>query len=168
MDEKSEYIESGAEGIIKMKAKINNPLKWTAETPNLYTVLLVLKDKTDRVLEIESCKYGFRKVEIKGGQLLVNGQAILIKGVNRHEHDPDTGHYITPQSMLRDIELMKQHNINSVRTCHYPDDPLWYELCDKYGIYIIDEANIESHGQGYKPDQTFANKPEWKDACVHR
>jgi beta-galactosidase len=168
MKGKSVYIESGAEGIIKVKAKIANPLKWTAETPNLYTVLLALKDRNGNVLEFESCKYGFLKVEIKGSQLLVNGRAILIKGVNRHEHDPDTGHYVSSKSMLRDIELMKQHNINAVRTCHYPDDPLWYELCDKYGLYIIDEANIESHGQGYKPEKTFANKPEWKEAHLDR
>jgi beta-galactosidase len=98
----------------------------------------------------------------------VNGVPILLKGVNLHEHDPDSGHYITKESMLDDIRLMKQHNINTVRTCHYPDDPEWYDLCDLYGIYLIDEANIESHGMGYKPDETLANKPEWKKAHVDR
>jgi len=164
----SVYIPPGDESIVKMKAFVKNPLKWSAEIPNLYTVLLTLKDQNGKVLEIESFKFGFRKVEIKNGQLLVNGIPILIKGVNRHEHDPDTGHYVSFESMIKDIQLMKQHNINTVRTCHYPDDPQWYELCDKYGIYLIDEANIESHGMGYRPDKTFANKPEWKKAHLDR
>ncbi len=168
MNRNSVYIPSGDESIVKLKAFVKNPLKWSAEIPNLYTVILTLKDKDGNILEIESCKFGFRKVEIKNGQLLVNGDPILIKGVNRHEHDPDTGHYITLESMIKDIQLMKQHNINTVRTCHYPDDPQWYELCDKYGIYLIDEANIESHGMGYDPDKTFANKPEWKKAHLDR
>ncbi|MDZ7400133.1 MAG: DUF4981 domain-containing protein [candidate division KSB1 bacterium] len=164
----SVYIPPGDESIMKMKAFVKNPLKWSAEIPNLYTVILTLKDKDGHILEIESCKFGFRKVEIKNGQLLVNGVPILIKGVNRHEHHPDTGHYITLESMIKDIQLMKQHNINTVRTCHYPNDPQWYELCDKYGIYLIDEANIESHGMGYDPDKTFANRPEWKKAHLDR
>jgi len=164
----SVYIAPGAESIVLMKTAVKNPLKWSAEKPHLYTVLLTLKDKAGNVVEYESCKFGFRQVEIKRGQLLVNGKPILIKGVNRHEHDPDTGHYVSLESMLRDIKLMKQHNINTVRTCHYPDDPQWYELCDKYGIYVIDEANIESHGMGYKPDVTLANRPEWKKAHQDR
>jgi len=164
----SVYIAPGAESIVLMKAPVKNPRKWSAEKPNLYTVLLTLKDKDDNILEMESCKFGFRKVEIKNGQLLVNGQLIYIKGVNRHEHDPDTGHYVTVESMVKDIKLMKQHNINTVRTCHYPDDPRWYELCDQYGLYIIDEANIESHGMGYRPDVTLANRPEWKKAHLDR
>jgi beta-galactosidase len=164
----SVYIPPGDESIVKMKAFVKNPLKWSAEIPNLYTVILTLRDQTGKILEIESYKFGFRKVEIKNGQLLVNGVPILIKGVNRHEHDPDTGHYITLESMIKDIQLMKQHNINTVRTCHYPDDPRWYELCDKFGIYLIDEANIESHGMGYKPEKTLANKPEWKKAHLER
>lgn len=168
MSETAVYIAPGAETIVKMNAPVKNPLKWTAEIPNLYTVLLALKDGSGAVLEWESCKFGFRKIEISGGQLLVNGQPVLLKGVNRHEHDPDTGHYISEASMIEDIELMKRHNINTVRTCHYPDDPRWYELCDLYGLYIIDEANIESHGMGYKPEITLANKPEWKEAHVDR
>ena len=164
----SVYIAPGAESIVKMKATVNNPLKWSAEKPDLYTVVLTLKNSDGKILETESCKYGFRKVEIKNGQLLVNGVAILIKGVNRHEHDPDTGHYVTKASMMQDIQLMKRFNINTVRTSHYPNTPLWYELCDRYGLYIIDEANIESHGQGYKPENTFANKPEWKKAHLDR
>jgi beta-galactosidase len=164
----SVYIAPGAESIVKMKAPVNNPRKWSAEEPNLYTVLLTLKDGKGKILEIESCKFGFREVEIKNGQLLVNGAPVLLKGVNRHEHDPDTGHYVNTDSMIKDIHLMKQFNVNTVRTCHYPDDPLWYELCDRYGLYIIDEANIESHGMGYKPENTFANKPEWKEAHLDR
>jgi len=168
MTGESEYIAPEAESLVKMKAEVLNPRMWSAEEPNLYTVLLALKDRSGNVLEYESCRFGFRKVEIKQGQLLVNGIPVLLKGVNRHEHDPDTGHFVTRESMLADIRLMKQHNINTVRTCHYPDDPEWYDLCDLYGIYLIDEANIESHGMGYRPAETLANKPEWKEAHIDR
>ena len=168
MSGKSVYIAPRAESIIKMKAEVLNPRKWTAEDPYLYTALFALKDKDGKVLEYESCQFGFRKIEIKNGQLLVNGVPVLLKGVNRHEHDPDLGHYVTKESMLDDIRLMKQNNINAVRTCHYPDDPEWYDLCDEHGLYLIDEANIESHGMGYKPDETLANKPEWKKAHLDR
>ena len=150
-----------------IETTVNNPKKWTAETPNLYTLVLELK-KDGKTTEILSNKIGFRKVEIKNGQLLVNGVPVLIKGVNRHEHDEFTGHVISRKSMLKDIELMKRHNINAVRTCHYPDDPYWYRLCDQYGIYLIDEANIESHGMGYKPDRTLGNNPSWKKAHLER
>ena len=162
------YIAPGAESIFLLKADVSNPLKWSAEHPNLYTIVFLLKDSNGNIIEVESAKFGFRKVEIKGGHLLLNGQPILVKGVNRHEHDPITGHYLTRESMVKDILLMKQHNINTVRTCHYPDDPQWYELCDYYGLYLIDEANIESHGMGYKPEVTLANRPEWKDAHLDR
>jgi beta-galactosidase len=162
------YMAPGAESVLKMKASVQNPAKWSAEDPNLYTVLLTLRDKEKNVVEYQSCRFGFREVEIKNGQLLVNGIPVLLKGVNRHEHDPDTGHFITKESMLEDIRLMKLHNINAVRTCHYPDDPQWYELCDEFGLYLIDEANIESHGMGYKPDETLANRPEWKKAHLDR
>jgi len=168
MSGKSEYLSPGAESIFKMKAAVRNPAKWSAEEPNLYTVLLTLKNKDGNILEYQSCRFGFREVEIKNGQLLVNRVPVLLKGVNRHEHDPDSGHYLTKKSMLEDIKLMKQHNINTVRTCHYPDDPEWYDLCDVYGLYLIDEANIESHGMGYRPDITLANKPEWKKAHIDR
>jgi len=162
------YISPGAESIIKMKASVANPLKWSAEKPNLYTVFLILKNDDGKVIEVERTNFGFRKVELKDGQLLVNGVPIIVKGVNRHEHDPDTGHYVSLDSMVRDIKLMKQFNINTVRTCHYPDDPKWYDLCDRHGLYLIDEANIESHGIGYSPDETLANKPEWKTAHIDR
>jgi beta-galactosidase len=162
------YIAPAAESIFLLKAGLSNPLKWSAEHPNLYTVILVLRSEKGEVIEIESAKYGFRRIEISDGQLLLNGQPILIKGVNRHEHDPITGHYVSRDSMVKDILLMKRHNINTVRTCHYPNDPQWYELCDRYGIYLIDEANIESHGIGYKPDVTLANRPEWRKAHLDR
>ncbi|MFA9453555.1 MAG: glycoside hydrolase family 2 TIM barrel-domain containing protein, partial [Candidatus Aminicenantaceae bacterium] len=148
--------------------QVKNPRKWTAETPDLYTLVLALKDSSGRILEYTGCKVGFREVEMRGGQVLVNGQPVLFKGVNRHEHDPVTGHYMTRDSMVRDIELMKRFNINAVRTCHYPDDPLWYELCDEYGIYLVDEANIESHGMGYRPELTLGNNPNWKKAHLDR
>ncbi|MBN1845345.1 MAG: DUF4981 domain-containing protein [Sedimentisphaerales bacterium] len=162
-----ESVPASAEQQYLLEAKLANPRKWSAEKPNLYTLVLTLADRRGRVQETVSCRVGFRRIEIKGGQLLVNGRAILIKGVNRHEHDPDTGHYVSRESMIRDIVLMKTHNINTVRTCHYPDTPQWYDLCDEYGLYIIDEANIESHGMGYGRE-SLANFPEWKQAHLDR
>ncbi len=120
-----------------------------------------------RVLEVIPANVGFRKVEIKDGDLLVNGQRILFKGVNRHEIDPDRGQAITVDSMVHDILMMKQHNINAVRCCHYPNQPAWYDLCDRYGIYLIDEANVESHGMGYGRE-SLAKQPEWLDAHMNR
>jgi beta-galactosidase len=146
---------------------VENPKKWSAEAPNLYTLVLSLKDANGRQIESVSCSVGFRKSEIKGGQLLLNGQPIYVKGVNRHEHDPVLGQVVTREMMLKDIKLMKQNNINTVRTCHYPDVPEWYDLCDEYGLYIIDEANIESHGMGYG-DESLARQPEWLDAHMQR
>lgn len=122
-----------------------NPLKWTAETPNLYT-LLVSRVKDGRPVEVLGQKVGFRKVEIKGSQITVNGQPVLFKGVNRHELDPDGGYIVSRDRMVQDILLMKRNNINAVRTCHYPDDNLWYDLCDEYGLYVVAEANVEAHG----------------------
>ncbi len=157
----AEYLHSGDEAIVSMTADVKNPLKWSAEKPNLYTVLMILKTEEEKILEVIPCRIGFRSVEINGGQLLVNGKPVLFKGVNRHEHDPDLGHYITRESMIRDIRIMKRFNFNTVRTSHYPNDPEWYSLCDEYGLYVIDEANIESHGIGYKPEKTLGNRPEW-------
>ncbi len=134
---------------------------WSAETPNLYTLLITLLDEGAGLSEVISSKVGFRKVEIKDAQLHVNGVPITLKGTNRHEHDPDRGHVISEALMLRDIELMKEANINAVRTSHYPNDPRWYELCDEHGLYVVDEANIESHGYGYRPEITLGNRPEW-------
>ncbi|MFC2168628.1 glycoside hydrolase family 2 TIM barrel-domain containing protein [Acidobacteriota bacterium] len=153
---------------ITVETNVQNPAKWSAESPSLYTLLLVLKDKDGDILEVESCRFGFREIEMKNGQLLVNGKPVLLKGVNRHEHDPITGHYVSKESMVKDIKLMKQFNLNAVRTSHYPDTPLWYDLCDEYGIYLIDEANIESHGMGYRPDTTLGNNPEWEEAHLDR
>ncbi len=127
---------------------VSDPMKWTAETPNLYTLVTSLLEK-GKTVEVIPIKVGFRKVEIKDGQLLVNGKAILIKGVDRHEMDPDFGYNLSPQRMMEDIRIMKQNNINAVRTSHYPDNNLWYDLCDQYGIYMIAEANLESHGMGF-------------------
>ncbi len=154
-------------GKFYLNTSINNPAKWTAETPNLYTSIIILKDDRGKFIDVRTCKTGFRKVEIKNMQLLVNGKAILLKGINRHEHDEFTGHYISEASMINDIKLMKQANINAVRTCHYPNDPRWYELCDQYGIYLIDEANIESHGMGYG-EKSLAKDSLWLDAHLDR
>ncbi len=167
-NKKAGEVPPGEEVLISLSKQIKNPKKWSAEKPILYTLLLSLIDASGKVLEVERGNIGFRKVEIKEGQLLVNGAAVLLKGVNRHEHDPVSGHYISEESMLQDIKLMKRFNINAVRTCHYPDHPRWYDLCDKYGIYLIDEANIESHGMGYHPDVTLGNDPLWKEAHLDR
>lgn len=152
---------------LSLEAEVKNPHTWTAETPYLYTLVLELK-KGNSTLEYESHKIGFRNVEMKNSQLMVNGIPILIKGVNRHEHDEFNGHVVSRESMEKEMGLLKQYNINAVRTCHYPDDPYWYQLCDKYGIYLFDEANIESHGMGYHPDRTLGNKPEWEKAHLDR
>lgn len=143
------------------------PLLWSAENPNLYKLLLTLKDETGKTIEVIPVNVGFRKVEIKNGDLLVNGRRIFIKGTNRHENDPDLGQAITVDSMTKDILVMKQHNMNAVRCSHFPNQTVWYDLCDKYGLYVIDEANIESHGMGYGKD-TLAKKPEWLDAHMVR
>jgi len=156
------------EGHIQIEQRIPEPRQWTAETPSLYTLLLTLADASGTTLEVITSKVGFRSVEIRDSQLLVNGVPITIKGVNRHEHDPLAGHVMSEESMVRDIELMKQFNVNAVRTSHYPDDPRWYQLADEYGLYIVDEANIESHGRGYHPDTTFGNDPLWELAHLER
>jgi len=142
--------------------------KWSAEKPNLYSLVLNLKDMNGNILESVSSKIGFRKVEIVNSQLLVNGVAIYIKGTNMHEHSDVNGHVIDEATILRDIRVMKSNNINAVRTSHYPQQELWYEMCDKYGLYLIDEANVESHGIGYDKDVTIADKPEWAAAHLDR
>lgn len=145
---------------------VSNPEKWTAETPNLYTLTTTLKNGSN-TLEVIPVKVGFRKIELKGGQILVNGQPVLFKGADRHEMDPDGGYVVSRERMLQDILRMKQLNINAVRTCHYPDDNLWYDLCDQYGIYVVAEANIESHGMGYGKE-TLAKNPSYKKAHMER
>ena len=147
--------------------EIGKVLAWSAESPNLYQLRMSLMDKKARTIERLASSFGFRTSEIKDGKLLINGQYVLIKGVNRHEHDPYTGHVISRESMERDVALMKQMNINTVRTCHYPDDPYWYELCDKYGLYVWDEANCESHAQGYG-EKSLAKDLQYKQMVWSR
>lgn len=142
--------------------KVDNPQKWSAETPYLYTLYATMLG-TDEVIPI---KVGFRKIEIKNSQVLINGQPVLIKGANRHEIDPDNGYVVSRERMLQDIRLMKQYNINAVRTCHYPDDNFWYDLCDEYGIYLVAEANIESHGQ--RRENAIAQRPDYMLAHLER
>lgn len=151
----------GEVNFIKSFPAIN---KWTAETPNLYTLVISLKSPDGKVLESVSSRIGFRKIEIINSQLLINGAAILIKGTDLHEHDDVNGHVIDEAMVLKDIRVMKSNNINAVRTSHYPQQEFWYEMCDKYGLYLIDEADIESHGVGYEKDVTLADKPEWAAA----
>ena len=146
---------------------LRSPRTWSAETPHLYILVIELAGPHGQVRETLSRKVGFRTSEIKNGRFLVNGVPVRLKGVNRHEHDPYTAHVISEESMRKDIELMKQFNINAVRTCHYPNDPLWYELCDEYGLYVVDEANIESHGMGYGA-RSLAKNPDWGPAHLDR
>lgn len=131
---------------VSFSTKVKNPLKWSAEYPNLYTFCVCLRNSFNEIIEISGCKTGFRKVEIKNKQLLLNGKPIIIKGVNVHEHHPVYGHYVDEETLLEDFRLWKQYNINAIRMSHYPQSPKVYELCDKYGIYVVDEANIEAHG----------------------
>jgi beta-galactosidase len=163
-----ESLKPGDEKMLQLNMFVENPKKWSAEEPYLYIVVLTLKDSSGKIVETERCNFGFRKVEIKGGQLLVNGKAIYVKGVDRHEHDPNMGKAIPLWRMVEDIKLLKQNNINTVRTSHYPNDPKWYDLCDLYGIYLMDEANVESHGMGYQPNVTLGNKPEWLKSHLDR
>lgn len=144
----------------QLRMTLSRPERWTAETPNLYSLTITLRDGRGEVREVIPLKTGFRKVEIKDGVLYVNGRAILIKGVNRHEMDPLTGQYLSRERMEQDIRIMKENNINAVRTSHYPNDPYWYTLCDKYGLYVVDEANLETHGMGFG-DQSLSRKPAW-------
>lgn len=146
----------------------SNAKQWSAEIPSLYRLQVTLLNDKNEVVEVISKKVGFRNVEIKNGQLLVNGKAVYIKGVNRHETDPYTNQVVSHERMLQDITEMKKMNINAVRDCHYPDDPYWYDLCDQYGLYMVDEANIETHGMGYDVKQTLANDPVWELAHLTR
>ncbi|WP_286860900.1 glycoside hydrolase family 2 TIM barrel-domain containing protein [Proteiniphilum sp. UBA5510] len=147
--------------------KINSPALWSAEHPNLYTLLLSLSDDQKNTIEYVSHRIGFRSVEIKDGVLLVNGKYVYLKGVNLHEHHPINGHVVDRETMISDLKLMKQFNVNAVRTSHYPQSTLWYKLCDEYGIYLVDEANIESHGMGYGKEN-MAFDPAWDAAHLER
>lgn len=161
-------LDAGEEKVITLKLSVSNPAKWTAETPNLYTTVLSLGNDAKHG-EIISCQTGFRKVEWKNRIFTINGVPVKLKGANRHEHWPDTGHYVSEERMIRDLELLKQANCNHVRTCHYTDDPRWYELCDQWGIYLTAEANIESHGYlGGGGDQSLSKVKELEAAHVDR
>lgn len=153
-------------GNVNTDLQLENPVKWTAETPYLYT-LRASVSKGSVITEVVPVNVGFRKIEIKNAQILVNGQPVLFKGANRHEMDPDGGYVVSRERMLQDIKIMKKFNINAVRTCHYPDDAYWYELCDKYGIYMVAEANIESHGMGYG-ESTLAKNKKYAKAHMER
>jgi len=167
--QKVSKIEIPAEGVVNLNlaGTVASPLKWTAETPNLYHMLLVLKNNNGEIIEATSHQIGFRKTEIKDGQVFINGKKIYFKGVNLHEFNTVTGQVVSEEVMLRNIQLMKELNINAVRTSHYPQPPLWYKLCDQYGLYLVDEANLESHGLGYGPENV-SNLPEWRDAHLDR
>ena len=156
-------LKPGEEVTVEVSFAVTNPRKWTAETPNLYTTVLAINDGKQNI-ETLSSRTGFRQIEIKGRLFLVNGVPIKLKGVNRHENWPDDGHAITEEQMIRDIVLIKQANCNHVRTCHYSDDPRWYELCDEYGIYLVAEANLESHGSW----DEFNEEPRIKAALIDR
>ena len=163
---KTESITPSGEITYSLNKKIDNPLKWSAEHPNLYKLSINLIDEYGNTYFSTATRIGFRKVEIKNGYLLLNGKMIYFKGTNRHEFDPDKGRAVSREIMIRDIEIMKQNNINAVRTSHYPNHPDWYELCDIYGIYLWDEANIECHA--LRSLSILADDPEWKKAFVER
>ena len=159
-------VVSVAKGKVERCWHLGKVEPWSAEIPTLYTLTVEVLDK-GKTVEATAFKVGFRKVEIKNAQLLVNGKPVYIKGANRHEMAPNTGYYVTREDMIKDIQIMKELNINAVRTCHYPNSPLWYNLCDEYGIYVCDEGNIESHGMGYK-DKTLAKDPQYEAAHLSR
>lgn len=167
--------EASGTGSLALAAELPSVRTWTAEAPNLYTLLVELFDTQGRLVEATSRRVGFRTVEVAGGEVRVNGKRIMIRGVNRHEHDPETFHVVSLETMRRDVELMKAANVNAVRTSHYPNDPRWYDLADEYGLYIMDEANIESHGYLYKsqmadndPSLLLGNDPKWRAAHLDR
>ncbi len=147
-----------------VKQAVTAPRKWTAETPYLYRLILTLRDRDGRAVDFESCRVGFRQVEIQDGIVLLNGKRLVVRGVDRHEHHPERGRALTDEDMIKDIVLMKQLNFNAVRTSHYPNHPRWYDLCDEYGLYVIDEANIESHGVHGE----LSNDPSWAHAYMER
>jgi beta-galactosidase len=154
-------------GNIRFKTVIADVATWSAEKPNLYQLLVELKDTNGKTIQATTQQVGFRTVAIREGQLLVNGQAVLFKGVNLHEHHPETGHYVDPATIRKDLEVMRLGNVNAIRTSHYPQPELFYELCDQYGFYVIDEANIESHGM-YYGEKSLAKNPDWKEAHLDR
>ena len=161
---------AGGNSIIRFDKEIVNVKKWSAEEPNLYTLSIELKDNSGKTLEATAMKIGFRTAEIKNKQFLINGQPVLVKGVNIHEHDQYTGHYVSEELMRKDFELFRKYNVNTARTSHYPQPELFYKLADEYGIYVISEANIESHGMGYNRQVggTLANNPLFLESHLNR
>lgn len=167
-------VPSDGSVMVDFNKKVKSPYLWSCETPYLYNLVISLRDASGRLVESTSTRVGFRRVEIKGSQLMVNGKAIEVHGVNLHEHNQTTGHVVDRETMMKDIRTMKQHNINAVRMSHYPQSPLWYSLCDEYGLYLVDEANIEIHGMGAELQGYFdkskhpAYLPEWREAILAR
>lgn len=166
--EKALKINKEEQGVAQLSGSFDKPRLWSAETPNLYTLLIELKDEENRVLEVVKDDIGFRHIEIINSQLTVNGKAIYIRGVDRHETSPTRGHVVSKELMEKDIKLMKQFNINAVRSSHYPNDPYWYDLTDKYGLYVIDEANIESHPLAIDEKTQIGNEESWIPAHIDR
>ncbi len=170
-EEKTVKLPAGGSQSVAFEKTIDTPQQWSAEKPNLYDVLVTLSDNNGKPLQVIPQRVGFRTSEVKNGKFLINGKPVLVKGVNRHEHNDKVGHYVTKEDMLADVRLMKQFNINAVRCSHYPADPYYYELCDEYGLYVVDEANIECHGLiTYTPTPEYFNKasspvasePQWR------
>jgi beta-galactosidase len=168
------FVKQLASSVVSKKAselsidvKVDHPDLWSAEIPNLYKAVFVLKNASGEILEVVATPFGFRKIEIKDSQLWVNGKSVMLKGVNRHDLDPVNGRYITYESMLRDVRLFKQFNINTVRTCHYPNHPDFYKLCDRYGLYMVSEANLETHGMGYD-ESSLGHAVSWQKAHIDR
>lgn len=160
-------VQKSKQVSIELKSLIKHPKLWSAETPDLYHFKLKLKNNKNEIVDRAECYFGVRKIEIRGDVFYINGQAVKLKGVNRHEQHPRTGRHVSRSSMIRDLELMKQANINMIRTSHYPDDPLFYEFCDKYGFYVMDEANQESHAFGLS-NKEMGDNPVWKKSHVER
>ena len=164
----SKKLEAGENADVVFDGRLTDVRRWTAETPNLYTLLIEIRNQAGRTTSVVRDDIGFRRVEIQGGQLKVNGRAITVRGVNRHETHPETGHVVNVATMRRDIELMKRNNINAVRSAHYPNDPIWYDLTDRYGLYVVDEANIESHPLAIDEETQLGNEMSWLPAHLDR
>ena len=158
-------VKAGSESSFVLESPVKNPRKWSAEIPNLYQVILGLKGSSGEIVDIRRCYFGFRKIEIDAGCFLINGKPIKIRGVNRHEFHPLHGHAVPLEITEQDIRLIKANNINAIRTCHYPNSPGFYDLCDRYGIYVIDEADLETHGLRFRIP---GSNPRWTEACVDR
>lgn len=165
--DKVKEIQKSKQVSLELKSLIKQPRLWSAETPDLYHLILKLKNNRNEIIDKAECYFGVRKIEVRGDVFYINGKPVKLKGVNRHEQHPRTGKHVSRETMIRDMELMKQANINMIRTCHYPDDPLFYELCDKYGFYVMDEANQESHGFGIG-NKILGDNPVWKKSHIER